>query len=111
MDTFAIYEVPGEIREAFWHYFMYGWEPGGFGMAVLQNDFAGAVMRAHPSISVEHLRGIALWFYNVRLPDAYGSEEKVRAWIALTDEERKEIMESLKLCPTVFDILRAVPGA
>ena len=111
MDTFAVYTVPGELHEAFWHYFMYGWEPGGFGMAVLENNFIEAVLRAHSSLTADHLRDIARWFLNTRLPDAYGSEEKVKAWIALTDEQRQEIMESLRLCPTVFDVLRAVPGA
>jgi hypothetical protein len=109
--TLEEYNVPLEMQDAFWNYFMYGWEPGSFGMAILRNDFFAAVCHAHPSLTAEHLRDIARWFYNIRLPGAaYGSDEKINAWKKLTDEERKEIMEDLRLCPTLFDILRSVPG-
>lgn len=109
--SFDEFDVPIEMQEGFWNYFMYGWEPGSFGMAILRNDFRDAVCRAHPALSAEHLREIARWFYNVRLPDAYGSNEKIESWMSLTNEQRREIMEDIRLCPTVFDILRTVPGA
>lgn len=109
--TLEEYDVPVEMQDAFWNYFMYGWEPGGFGMAILRNDFFEAVCRAHPSLTSEHLRQIARWFYNTRLPqEAYGSDEKIEEWKALSNEQRKEIMEDLKLCPTLFDVLRRTPG-
>lgn len=109
--TLDEYAIPVEMQHAFWNYFMYGIEPGGFGMAILRNDFADAVVRAHPSLTAEHLRQIARWFYNTRLPaDAYGSHEKIEAWVALSDERRREIMEDRGLCPTLFDVLRRTPG-
>lgn len=89
---------------------MYGWDPGGFGLAILRNDFCDAVCRAHPALSSETLRGIAKWFYNTRLPDAFGSDEKIKEWKMLTNQQRREAMEGLGLCPTVFDILRTIPG-
>lgn len=108
--TFAHYAVPEEMQSAFWNYFMYGWDPGSFGRAALRNDFANAVLRAHPSLSVDHLREIARWFKNTRLPDAYGSDGKIEAWQSLSNETRREIMEDLHLSPTLFSILRSVPG-
>lgn len=108
LDDFA---VPLEMQEAFWNYFMYGWEPGSFGMAILENNFFDAVLHAHHALSMDHMRGIVQWFHNTRLPRAaHGSIEKVEAWRKLSDNQRKEIMEDLRLCPTLFDILRRVPG-
>lgn len=108
LDEFS---VPVELQEGFWNYFMYGWEPGSLGLAILENDFCAAVCRAHPSLSAEHLRHIAKWFYNTRLPrSAYGSAKNILYWKSLSDEQRREIMEDHKLCPTVFDVLRATPG-
>jgi len=109
--TFEDFAVPEEMQAGFWNYFMYGWEPGGFGMAILRNDFCAAVIRAHPSLSADHIRDIAKWFYNTRLPDAFWDEEKIKAWKALSNEQRREIMIDLKLCQSVFDVLRDVPGA
>jgi hypothetical protein len=109
--TFEYFDVPEEVQAGFWNYFMYGWEPGSFGMAILRNDFAEAVLRAHPALKLDHLKDIAKWFYNTRLPDAFGTEENIRAWKELSNEQRKEIMIDLKLCQTVFDVLRDVPGA
>lgn len=109
-STFEPFSVPLEVQEALWNYFMYGYEPGGFTTAVLRNDFASAITRAHPSLTSENLRDIARWFFNVRLPDAFGTQEKIDAWRSLTNEQRQEIMEDHRLCATVFDILRGVPG-
>ena len=104
------YDIPKELQEAFWLYFRYGIEPGGFGMAVLRNDFIESVLRAHPVLQSKNLKDIARWFSNTRLPkDAWGSTEKINNWIHLPDDDRREIMEELKLCPTLFDILRSVP--
>lgn len=111
IESFSGFGVPLELQEAFWNYFMYGLEPGGFGMAILRNDFVDAVCRAHRSLTADHFREIALWFSNTRLPrDSYGSDDNIEKWKRLSNEERRIIMEDLKLCPTVFDVLRGVPG-
>lgn len=110
-ETFRYYEFPLELQEAFWNYFAYGWEPGGFGMAILRNNFCDAVCRAHPSLSSENLRHIAKWFANSPPPMSFGSDTKIEAWKALTDDERRDIMIEYRLRPSVIDILKGVAVA
>ena len=110
-ETFEYYKVPEEMQEAFWNYLAYGIDPGSFGMAILRNDFFDAVVRAHRTLSSDHLRSISKWFLNVAPSIAFGSEEKIKEWKALSDEERRDIMIELRLRPSEFDILRGIAVA
>lgn len=110
--TFQFFDIPEEIQNSLWYYFMYGIDPGGFGIAILRNDFCNAVCKAHVSLTSNHLRHIAIWFMNTRLPeDSHGSGEKIKQWQSLTDDQRRAAMEDVGLYPTLFDVLRSVPGA
>lgn len=109
--TFENFAVPEEMQDAFWNYFAYGIDPGSFGMAILRNDFFDAVIRAHRALTSEHLRNISRWFLNVAPKIAFGSEEKIKDWKALSDEERRDIMIEWRLRPTEFDILRGLAVA
>lgn len=111
MATFEHYAVPQEMQMAFWNYLAYGWDPGGFGTAILRNDFFGAVLRAHPVLTSDHLRSIAKWFSNIPPPASFGSDAKIEAWKALIDDERRDIMIEYRLRPSVVDILRGVAVA
>lgn len=60
--------------------------PGGFMTAVLENDLAGAFSRADVE-NTANLRNIVGYIYNHIPSTAWGSREKVEAWlIALTDQ-------------------------
>jgi len=109
-STFDGYSVPEEMQEAFWNYLAYGWDPGGFGMAILRNDFSGAVLRAHPALTSENLRHIAKWLSNSPPPASFGSDTKISEWQALTDEERRDIMIEYRLRPSVIDVLMGAPA-
>lgn len=108
--TFRDFDVPEEMKEAFWNYFAYGWDPGGFGMSILKNDFINAVCRAHPVLSVENLRHIAKWLINYAPTGSFASAENVKSWITKTDEERRDIMIEYQLRPSVVDILKGAPA-
>jgi len=109
-ETFTGYEFPEEMQEAFWNYFAYGWNPGGFGMAILRNNFMDATARAHRSLTAEHFRQIAIWFANVPPPMSFGSDAKIESWAALSDNERRDIMIEYRLRPSVIDVLMGSPA-
>ena len=70
-------------------YLYAGIEPGHLLTAVLANDLAGAVCRADET-SLKDLPDIVKMIYNYAPGNAWGSREKVRNYIALDEESRKE---------------------
>lgn len=72
--------IPGYMRGGLERYLVEGIEPGGFLMAVLENDFKGAVARADRTNQV-YLVNYGQLLYNFLPRDAHGSPEKVKAWI------------------------------
>jgi hypothetical protein len=110
-DTFATYaRIPEGIKEALWNYLAYGLHPGGFVEAVLENNFIAAACRADAFWDGEGFKYLAKWIIH-RMPIvSYGTKEKIAAWMALSDEERCEIMIEMKLRPGIFDILRGAPA-
>lgn len=109
-QTFNNYEFPEEMQEAFWNYLAYGWDPGSFGTAILRNNFMDAVARAHRHLTAECFRQMAVWFANVPPPMSFGTDAKIEAWKALTDDERRDIMIEYGLRPSVIDVLMGTPA-
>jgi hypothetical protein len=103
LDTYS--GIPDDFHSALWNYFAYGIEPGGFGMAVLSNDFISASLRAHSALKIETFQHLAKWLMNVAPIGSYGSPEDVEDWMAKTDEDRMDIMINIRLRPSEFDIL------
>lgn len=103
--------IPVDFREALWNYFAYGLEPGSFGMAVLLNDFRGAVCNAHRMLTADTFRDLANWLVNHAPLVAYGSLENIQQWKAKTDDERRDIMIGSGLRPSVIDILKGIAVA
>lgn len=108
--TFVDYTVPEEMKEAFWNYLAYGFDPGGFGTAIFSNDFLRAVSSAHRMLTSDHLRSIALWVQNYAPADSFGSLDKMYIWQSKTDEARRDIMIKYRLRPSVIDVLKGVPA-
>lgn len=67
--------VPGLKR-----YFEQGYEPGGFLIAVLTNDLSGAIGQADYR-NTQVLKEIMQWVWMEVPSPAWGSFEKVEAWI------------------------------
>jgi hypothetical protein len=61
-------------------------ETGGFLRAVLENDFQGAIARAHPCLTLAALKGLAQLIYTTFPATSHGSPEAVRAWLAEAKE-------------------------
>ena len=98
--TFKEWEVPQDFADPMANYLVYGYEPGSCFTSVLANDFVGAIRSSHPSNSVEAFKALAGWLYSHVPPQAYGSYERVRAWLDLDADERRAILEHNRLIYT-----------
>jgi hypothetical protein len=98
--TFKEWEVPQDFADPMANYLVYGYEPGSCFTAVLANDFVGAIRSSHPSNSVEAFKALSGWLYSHVPPQAYGSYERVRAWLDLDADERRAILEHNRLIYT-----------
>lgn len=72
--------VPAHLQSGLRDYFLDRVKPGDFLAAVLENDFAGAVLRADP-LSYQSLKQIARFLHNDVPPRSHGSREAVAAWL------------------------------
>jgi hypothetical protein len=82
------------------NYVVYGLEPGSCFTAVLANDFGAAMLSSHPSNSIEAFKALVGWMRSYLPPRAYGSYERVRAWLDLDADERRDILEHNQLIYT-----------
>jgi len=98
--TFEKWEVPRDFADPMANYLIYGYEPGSCFTAVLANDFVGAIRSSHPSNTVEAFKTLAGWLYSHVPPQAYGSYERVRAWLDIDAVERRAILELNRLIYT-----------
>jgi len=95
--TFKEWEVDGDFADPMANYLVYGYEPGSCFTAVLANDFVGAVRSSHPSNTVVAFKALAGWIHSYMPPTAYGSYDKVQAWLELDSDERRAILERNRL--------------
>jgi len=79
--------IPEYMRDGVVDYLDYGLEPGGFLRAVLENDLVGAFGKADRT-NTEAMGDWATFLYNDMPHEAWGSPEKVEAWIEKRRLER-----------------------
>ena len=72
--------VPEHLVSGLALYLIKGIEPGGFMMAVLQNDLMGAFSRADIN-SRAGLWELVMFLYNDAPRNCYGSREVIEAWM------------------------------
>lgn len=77
---FTGYVLYDDTMQSIQNYYYHKLEPGGFVYAMLCNDFVGAAMRAD-SWNKEKLVDYAMWLANRMPPAAWGSKERVDAWL------------------------------
>jgi len=100
LETFKHWEVPKEFAEPMYNYLVHGFNPGSCFTSVLANDFHGAILRSHPSNTVESLKALTGWIYDTVPRDARGNYKAVDDWCYLKDAERRSILERKKLVHT-----------
>jgi len=74
------YGVPGYMQDALVSYFNDHQSTGHFLTAVLENDLMGAMNHAD-STNKKAIPAYAMWLYNHADVGAFGSKEKVKAWL------------------------------
>lgn len=79
--------IPEHMHSAVTDYLKRGLEPGDFLRAVLENDLVQAFGRADTT-NLEHMFDWASFLYNEMPSNAWGSKEKVNAWMAARREDR-----------------------
>lgn len=98
MQTAVQWEVDKEYFDTIYNYLIYGFEPGSFFSAVLANDFFRAMQSSHPANKIQALKNLTGW---IRSTMGYGifwgSQEVVDAWLKMSDDARRERLESLRL--------------
>lgn len=73
-------KLPAHMQDGLRRYIEQGIPMGGFGTAVLANDFVGAALRADET-NLRCLREWALWLTNECPRNAWGSYVTVNAWL------------------------------
>ena len=115
LDTFAKWDVARDYAEPLYNYLVHGFQPGSFWTAVLANDFQGAIMRSHPSNTVEALKAAVGWLNDtLEHGVAWGDYHAVEHWLReMTPDERRRVLESNNLVYTekeeVILILKDTP--
>jgi len=94
LRTFQTWGVPKEFADPMYNYLVHGYYPGSCFTSVLANDFSGAIMRSHPSNTVEAFKALAGWIGDCVPIMARGSYEAVRDWIKLEDDQRRGILRA-----------------
>lgn len=97
MQTFANWHVPKDFAGPMYNYLVHGYSPGSCFTAALANDFAGAILRSHPSNTIEALKALTGWMRDTMPRESYGSYETVNDWCYLTCDARRTILEKNNL--------------
>jgi hypothetical protein len=92
-QLFTYWNVPGDFADPIYNYLVYGYGPGSFFTSVLANDWHNAIVRSHPSNSVEDLKNLAKFTINCFPPEAWGSQGAVDTWSHMEFAERRAILE------------------
>jgi hypothetical protein len=100
MGTFRHWHVSREFAEPMYNYLVFGYYPGSCFTSVLANDFYGAMIRSHPSNTVEAFKQLAGWIHDNVPATAHSSYKAVEDWIKLDDDERRIILEKHDLIYT-----------
>lgn len=86
-------------------YIYYGYHPGSFFEALLQNNFIFAAVTSASRNDWNEVQEFGIWLSECAPPECYGSIENVKKWIAMSDDQRREYSESVGLIDTVWDKL------
>jgi len=90
------WRVPGDFTEPMYNYLVFGFEPGGFFKGWYAND-ATSILHSHSGNTVEALKDLTKWMLNCMPRESWGSHEKVRAWLKMSDADRRKILEEWDL--------------
>ena len=99
-ETFTKWDVPRDFADPMANYLVYGYSPGGFFTSVLANDWTRAISSSHPANTVQAFKALTNWILDVLPVESYGNYEAVKFWLAITNSERRLILEKNNLIYT-----------
>ena len=98
MQSAVQWEVDKEYFDPIYNYLIHGFEPGSFFSALLANDMFRAMQSSHPANSIPALKKLTGWIRSTMGHGIFwGSQEVVAAWLKMTDQERREKLELLRM--------------
>jgi hypothetical protein len=101
MKSLAEYSVPKDYADPIYNYLVHGFHAGSFWNAVLANDFMGAIARSHPANTITGLKVTVSWIFNTLSNGVtHGSYDAVDAWLKMSSEDRRIILQELGLIYT-----------
>jgi hypothetical protein len=100
METFSKWEVPQDFADPMYNYMVFGFSPGGCFTAILANDWTRAISSSHSANTVQAFKALTNWILDVLPIESYGNYEAVKFWLAITDSERRDYLERLRLIHT-----------
>ena len=100
METFGKWKVPQDFADPMYNYMVFGFSPGGCFTAILANDWTRAISSSHPANTVQALKALTNWILDVLPVESYGNYEAVKFWLAITNSERRDYLERLRLIHT-----------
>ena len=99
--TFLSWNVPEDFAMPMYNYLVYGFSPGSFFTAVLENDFMTAIQHSHPGNTITALKALTGWIQDCMPCQAYGSSYSVKEWLKRDSAERRKMLEYYDLIYTV----------
>lgn len=98
MQSAVHWEVDKEYFDPIYNYLVHGFEPGSFFSALLANDMFRAMASSHPANSIQGLKNLTGWIRSTMGHGIFwGSEEVVQNWLKMSEEQRREKLELLRL--------------
>lgn len=85
----AVSGIPDRLHDGLRNYLVYGYRPGSFLRAVLENDLITAVVRADEE-SATRIAAVVRFLWNYAPSEAWGSPDRVQTWLDARALERKE---------------------
>ena len=112
MQSAVQWEVSKEYFDPIYNYMVHGFEPGSFFSALLANDFFRAMQSSHPANNIVALKNLTGWIRSTMGHGIFwGSEEVVQNWLKMSDEQRREKLELLRLViPEKDEIVMILKG-
>lgn len=93
LESMSYWSISKEYVDPIYNYLVYGWQPGSFFTAVFANDFVIAMTRSHPANTIEALKHVSGWIINSCPRVAWGSYQKVDAWLAMDGSQRRKHLQ------------------
>ena len=107
MQSAVDWEVTRDYFDPIYNYLIHGYEPSSFFSAVLSNDFFRAMQSSHPGNTIPALKNLTGWILSTGGYGIFwGSEEVVQNWLKMSEEQRREKLELLRLViPEKYEIV------